>query len=298
MTAEPSAEDAVSVDRRPPEDVFGLLASDVRVDVLRALGETPEQSVAFSDLYDRVAVDDTGNFNYHLEQLRGSFVRKDDGYELTRAGHRIHGALLAGTYTADAAVDPIDLDWDCLLCGGSMVAEYADELAHIYCTDCQKGARFSFPAGSVDQFDREDLPAAFARWLRVYVQQSTTGFCPVCAGRVAGELRRVPGGTADDPKPSRVAFACQRCGRVAQFSGPTLVTYHPAVESFFFEHDLELLEGHASRAWSELDEFDTEILSEDPPRIEVRFAHDGERVTAEVTSNADVENVRRRQYDG
>lgn len=296
MTDEQAAEDAVSVDRRPPEDVFGLLGNDVRVDVLRALGETPEQSVSFSDLFDRVDVRDSGNFTYHLEQLRGSFVRKDDGYELTRAGHRMHGALLAGTYTADATVAPIELDWDCLLCGGGMVAEYDDELAHIYCADCQKGARFSFPAGSLDQFDREELPAAFARWLRTYVQESTTGFCHVCAGRVDGELRRLPGGTADDPKPSRVAFECQRCGRVAQFSGSTRVTYDPEVESFFFEHGLGLLDGHPSRAWSRLDEFDSRIRSEEPPRLEVVFAHGGERITAEITADADVENVRRREY--
>jgi hypothetical protein len=298
MTDESTREDAVTVDRTPPDEVFGLLANDVRVDILRALAETPDDAVAFSDLYDRVAVADSGNFNYHLEQLRGSFVREADGYELTLAGEQMVGALLAGTYTADAAVDQFELDWDCLLCGGRMTAAYREERAWITCGDCGKGARFPFPPGSLEQFDRAELPAAFARWLRTFVQRATTGFCYVCAGRVDGELARLPGGTEDDPKPSRVTFECRRCDRVTQFSGSTLATYYPEVEAFFFEHNLELLEGHASRAWSRLDEFDSRILSEHPPRLEVRFAYGGERVTAEITPDAEIETVRRRQTDG
>lgn len=298
MPEESSPADAVSVEHRPPEAVFGLLANDVRVDILRALGETDQESLSFSALFDRVDVADSGNFNYHLEQLQGSFVRKDGDYELTLAGQEVVGAMLAGTYTADAAVDPIDLDWDCLLCGGGMRASYHDERAWIRCEACGKGAAFSFPPGTLGQFDRAELPAAFGRWLRTLVQQTTSGFCPLCAGRVDGELARLPGGTADDPKPSRVVFDCRQCGEGMQFSGSTLVTYHPEVESFFFEHDLELLDGHASRAWSQLEEFDSRIRSENPPRIEVRFAYDGERVTAEITPEADVEHVQREQVDG
>jgi hypothetical protein len=295
MLEDSAAERAIDVDRRPPEDVFALLANDLRVDVLRALGAAPGETASFSELFDRVDVDDSGNFNYHLDQLRGSFVRKENGeYALTHAGEQVVGAMLAGTYTADAAVDPIALDWDCLLCGGGMVAEYVGERAWIRCADCGKGAGFSFPPGSLDQFDREELPAAFARWLRTTVERTTAGFCTVCAGRVDGELARLPGGTEADPRPSRVAFECRRCGKTAYFSGPTLVTYHPQVIGFFFDHDLELFAGHASRAWSQLDAFDSRIRSREPPRLRVVFAHGGERVTADITADATVENVRRK----
>lgn len=289
------ADDGVTVERRSPDAVFELLSNDLRVDVLRALSDAPGRTASFSGLYDRVDADDTGNFNYHLDRLRGAFVRKDDGeYALTLAGEQIVGALRAGTYTADATVDPIELDWDCLLCGGRMVAAYEDERARIVCEDCGKGAEFPFPPGSLDQFGRDELPAAFARWLHTIVQRTTAGFCNGCAGRVDGELARLPGGTEDDPKPSRVAFECRRCGKTTWLSGPTLATFHPEVVGFFFEHDLDLFAGHASRAWSELDAFDTRIRSTDPPRIQVVFAYEGEGVTAEITADAEVENVRRR----
>ncbi|MFC7189356.1 hypothetical protein ACFQL7_05510 [Halocatena marina] len=66
MIDESSIEDsAVTVERRSPEDVFSLLANDVRIEILHALGETPDTSLSFSELQARVDVADSGNFNYH-----------------------------------------------------------------------------------------------------------------------------------------------------------------------------------------------------------------------------------------
>ena len=288
-----SGDEAVSIDRRSSDAVFGLLANDVRVEILRALGETPDTPVSFSALQDRVDVRDSGNFNYHLDKLVGTFVRRDDDYELTHAGRQIVGAMLAGTYTADASVDPIPLDWDCLLCGGSMIAAYSDERARIVCRDCEKGARFSFPPGSLDQFERAELPAAFARWLRHLFQQPRSGFCQVCSGRTTGELARLPGGTEDDPEPSLVRFDCQRCGTTAQLSGTSFATYHPIVEGFLLEHGFDTFAGHPSRIWAQLDDFHSEIRAEDPPRLAVVLEHDGERVTTEILADATVGSVER-----
>ncbi len=298
MFDEPPAEDdSVTVERRSPEDVFGLLGNGVRIEILRVLGETPEKPLSFSELRERADIDDSGNFNYHLEKLLGSFVRKDGDYELTHAGEQIVGAMLAGTYTADATVDAIPLDWDCLLCGGAMVAEYFREHARIHCRACEKGAVFPFPPGSLDQFDRDELPAAFARWLRHLVQQTTAGFCHVCAGRVDGRLERLPGGTESDPKPTQITFECRQCGGGMRFSGSTLVTHHPEVEGFFLDHGLDLLSGHPSRAWSRLDRFDSQIVANDPPRVEIIFAHEGETITAEIAPDATVRNVQRHTTD-
>ncbi|WP_438268693.1 DUF7351 domain-containing protein [Halocatena marina] len=184
-----------------------------------------------------------------------------------------------------------------MLCGGAMTAEYFGERAHISCQTCGKGAVFPFPPGCLTQFDRSELPAAFARWLRQLVKRTIAGFCHVCAGRVDGALARLPGGTEANPKPSQAAFECQRCGGGMRFSGATLATFHPQVESFFFEHDLHLLAGHASRAWSRLDRFDSETLETDPPRLEMTFAHGGETLTAEIMPDATIRTVQRYATD-
>ncbi|MFT4882769.1 MAG: hypothetical protein ACI8U4_000263 [Natronomonas sp.] len=289
--------EAVSIDHRSDVDVFGLLANETRVEILRALGEQPDTPLSFSELQDRTDVRDSGNFNYHLDQLLGTFVRKDDDYELTLAGRHIVGAIHAGTYTADARVEPIALDWDCLLCGGEMIAEYADERGKIRCRDCGKGAEFSFPPGTLDQFDREALPAAFGRWLRTLAQRELAGFCIICAGRTTSEIARLPGGTEADPKPSMVSFDCDRCGTTSTISGTSFVTYHPSVEGFFFDHGYDTFEGHPTRVWSQLDRFESEILSEDPPRIRVFFEDDGERISAEITADASIRNVNRQRLE-
>lgn len=295
MTDEPSDVDsAVNVERRSPDEVFGLLSSEVRVGILRTLGETPNKALTFSELYDRVEMADSGNFNYHLDQLMGVFVRESSGYELTHAGERIIGAIHAGTYTTNATVEPIQVGWNCLLCGSDMIAEYTNEKAVFRCVDCNEGARFSFPTGSLDQFAREELPYAFARWWHHLGQQFIDGFCSYCAGRMEGELVRLPGGTEDDPKPSQAEFECRRCGAVAIVSGATIATFHPVVEGFFAEHGFDVWASHPSQVWGEMDAFDSAVLSEEPPRIEMQFEYEDEMAVAEIEPDATISRVQRR----
>jgi transcription elongation factor Elf1 len=286
-------ERSVSVERRSPEEVFGLLSNEIRVDILRELGRDPDGSLSFSELFGRLDVADSGKFNYHLSELCGALVRKEDDYELTYAGKQVVGAIHAGTYTANATVDPIRVGWTCLLCGGEMVAEYRDGSAKVRCTACEKGAEFSFPPGSLDQFDRTELPHAFARWWHHTVERITDRFCPTCAGRIDGELVRPPGGDEDDPEPSMVEFECQRCGTQYRVSGATLATSHPVVEGFLVEHGFDVSDRHPSQVWGRLDESNVSVLSSEPLRIEVQFVNDGDVVTAEIARDGTVESVER-----
>lgn len=289
----PDDEPAVHVERRSPDDVFGLLGNEVRVEILRALGETPDDAVSFSALFERVDVADSGNFNYHLDALSGSLVRKSDGYELTHAGRRVVGAIHAGTYTANATIESFSAGWECQLCGGDMAVSYADERAHFRCADCGKGASFPFPPGDLDQFSREELPGAFARWWHHLATRLRDGFCGLCAGRLDGDLVSPPGGTEDDPRPSRAEYTCRRCGSTTWVSGSTVATFHPVVEGFFAEHGFDVSARHPSQVWGEMDVWETVVRSEDPLRLEVRFTHDGEAVVATLEPDATVSHVRR-----
>ena len=235
--------DGVAVERRSPEAVFALLGDDIRVGILRALGETPDEAVPFADLQRRVDVRDSGQFNYHLGKLRGSFVRRgDDGYELTHAGRQIVGAMHAGTYTADATVEAVDIDDPCPLCDGHLVAEYADELGRIRCTDCEEFRNeFGFPPGSLDQFEHEALPAAFDRWMRHVLGGVVTGFCHLCAGRMEGRLVVDPPEERIASLPAHVEYECARCGSSARIGPHGPATFHPAVQGFLYErgHDVQ-----------------------------------------------------------
>lgn len=72
-----------------PEKAFSLLGNETRVAIIRELGAT-EDPRSFSDLHAAVGVRDSGGFNYHLQKLVGTFIRRaDGGYELSEAGVRI-----------------------------------------------------------------------------------------------------------------------------------------------------------------------------------------------------------------
>lgn len=298
VSEQPPAEtESISVERRSPEETFELIANEVRVEILDALGENPNGALSFSELYDRVEIDDTGNFNYHLKKLCGSFVRHADGYELTYAGRRIVGAIHAGTYTANATVEPTEIGWDCQLCGGEMVVGYRDERARFRCLDCERGAEFPFPPGALDQFARSELPHAFSRWWYRTVTEITSGFCPTCSGRLDGELARLPGGDEAEPAPSMVAFECCRCGTIPTVSGATVATVHPAVEGFLDAHGFDVSTRHPSQIWDELDASSATVVSEDPSRIEFRFEHGDEAVAVELEPDGTVGAVSRHVSD-
>ena len=102
----------------PPEDAFSLLGNETRIGIIQALWQTGNDRVSFSELRDRADVADSGQFNYHLDKLVGTFVHRDEnGYELTYAGRQIIGAILDGTYTKRAEIEPFEIGGSCSICG-------------------------------------------------------------------------------------------------------------------------------------------------------------------------------------
>jgi len=95
-----------------PNEAFSLVASETRFVVLQALWGlttgTGRSSVSFADLRDASGITDSGQFNYHLDQLTPQFVRKLDGeYQLTTAGRRVVGAAFSGSLTdMETTIDP------------------------------------------------------------------------------------------------------------------------------------------------------------------------------------------------
>ncbi len=274
----------ISVERRPPEAVFALLGNETRLAVLRALVEA-EGPLAFSELRERVGAPDSGGFNYHLGKLVGTFVKQgEDGYELTLAGLQLVGALVAGTYTATATLEPIELDDVCPTCGeGPLVVTYEDEHAHVRCADCEDfHNQFSFPPGTIDQYDRDELPEAFDRWLWTLFGRVTAGFCVNCAGRLTGEL------DADEDSP-RIEWRCERCGDVASASAATPVRYHPAAQGFFHDHGID---PRTTPSWRLAPRRDVDVTVGGREAV-VELTLDGETLTARVGADGTVSDVAR-----
>lgn len=82
-------------------DTLALLGDQRRVAIvaeLAAAGAVPGSATTlrFSRLRDRVGVEDSGQFNYHLGKLCGRLVeRTEEGYRLTPAGAALGERLVA-----------------------------------------------------------------------------------------------------------------------------------------------------------------------------------------------------------
>lgn len=287
-------DEGVSVDRRSPDETFALLGNEIRVAILRALAADPDDARSFSDLREAVGERDSGKFNYHLRKLTDQFVKHtDDGYELSLAGRQVVGALLAGTYTADATMAPIPIDEPCPECeADSLEVAYEDEHVLVRCTNCEEFYNeFTFPPGALDQYDTAALPEALDRWLWTTFARIIAGFCPTCGGRMDGRL--VLDDTGRFPAAVRGQFDCTRCGDHASTSAVLPVYFHPAVMGFYYDHGLDVTAEPTWRLSAVQDEYEIELVSEDPPRVRVVIGIGGDVVTAVVDESGTVTSIDR-----
>jgi len=96
---------------------------------------------------------DSGDVNYHLDKLRGRFVRgTGDGYRTTAAGMQVVGAAVAGVYDPDE-LDPAAVGDDCPVCREALTATYEDGLLRVACPS-EHQFRTPLPPGSVDEGGR------------------------------------------------------------------------------------------------------------------------------------------------
>ena len=284
------SEDGTTVRRRPPEEIFSLLGDSTRIQILRAIREIESDAVSFSDIRERVGTRDSGKFNYHLKKLTDSFVRKtDDGYDLTMAGQAVVGAMLSGTYTAVAEMEPIDLEeGNCLECGGQLRIEYENEAIEIFCAECgETHGQFTFPPGTLDQYDHEELPGAFNYWIRSEFAQAISGFCPNCAGRLQPFVEQ------DDDGHFMARYDCSRCGQEVSSSVGAILLFEPTVISFCHEHGIDLTERHYWELdWLRKD--NASVVSTDPLLLQVRVTVDGAILDVTVDETHEVVDAVRR----
>jgi DNA-binding HxlR family transcriptional regulator len=173
-----------------PEEAFALLGNEIRIDIIWALSKTPDESLSFSELRSRIDVPDSGQFNYHLTELLGSFVRRDEGeYELTFAGTQVVGAIFSGSFNQRGAPLTVELDSTCAICESVLLVEYERECVTISCPACDDLiASFGFPPGAFENRTTDDLARTFNTWIRSLLTATVNGFCLICAGRMRGSI--------------------------------------------------------------------------------------------------------------
>lgn len=273
-------------DTAAPSEAFQPLGNEVRTRILTALldDEQGPRSQTFSELAEASGADTTAGFAYHLRQLTDHYLHEtDDGYTLTDAGVRIARAIASGAYTDSVDRSPVPIDDPCPFCDdAALVAAATDNTVTIDCDACERTIlRLPFPPGGHRTHADEALPAALDRLYRHRVALMTEGSCPECGGASNANVGYVDT-TADEREHdhdrerdrAQLQLDCMGCGYTLNCPVTLAVLDHPAVVSFYHEHDVDVRKRpiwNVGREWRET------VLSDDPwcVRVSTEVANDG-----------------------
>jgi len=203
---------------------FSLLAHEIRLDIIRAffnqwddieadsLDDAREKrGLRYSTLMDAIGMQDSGKFNYHLEQLLGVYVEQvGEQYVPTASSIALYHAVLANRPTENLHQDEVDIDASCPACGEPILARYDQEYLIVDCEHCDDwwGLRYPFPKNGLDSRAGTELLDALDNRAMYDIGLARTGQCPSCAGHVSIELApdRLDGGQIPT-----VSFSCGTC---------------------------------------------------------------------------------------
>lgn len=259
------------------ERAFKCVANDTRVDILRALWAVRtdgDGTTSFSELRDRVGVDDAGRFNYHLGKLVPEFVRKrDERYELTHTGAKLIGDAVSGAYAEPEATGGAPtVVGDCHRsdCDGNTTAAYRDGELRFGCDACDRVPdAVPAPPIVVDSADPQDAPAAGSRFTMLTVERVNRGFCHLCDGPIEQTVARFH----PDFEPEIDGFVdviheCQACGNWRRSGARGALIGHPAVVSLLYDAGVDYRRvPHWEQAW--LSEATERLVNDGPVRVTV-----------------------------
>ena len=238
--------DVTDADDRSRGDAYAALTDETRVRILLELAAHyrnawSEGWLSFSELRDRVGVEDAGRFSYHLGELQDEYVRKVGGeYRPQVAALEIAAAIRAGTYEgATTTADERRTDYACPHCDEALVLTYRNRLLYLGCDT--HGAALAYPTPP-RALQGRTLSAVVDLSLRKHagdVALLRDGACPHCWG--PAELTYPRGSVPDsyllDDVPYATA-ACETCWLCYPLPVAHTVLGHPAVETLYAEHGL------------------------------------------------------------
>jgi len=274
--------------RRWAHGAFGLLGHEIRLDILVSLFADWEgartEPVSYATLMDAVGMRDSGKFNYHLDQLRGVYVRQiEGGYVPTAGATALYRAVLGHRPTDTLTIEDIELDTDCPVCGTTTVLGYERGFVTIDCRRCEEwtGYSYPFPQHGVEQRDVDALLSALDSRIAHDVELLRDGQCPDCAGTVATTLHL--DSAEEEPW---VGMDCRTCSLTVGLSVLGAVRGDDRVADALAAVGID----PRLPVW-ELPAGQTAIESRDPRRVRVEVDTDGGTATIVVDEAIDVVSV-------
>jgi transcription elongation factor Elf1 len=302
---EADLDDAPADSLSAASSAFEVLGNETRMAILEGLiaddgpGVVPVER-SFTELFERTDEETTAGFAYHLRQLVGQYVAKDEEserYRLTYAGGRVARELVAGTYVESVDRSPVELADPCPFCDGTTLqAETADNVVSVRCRECSvELLSLPFPPGG-HRTQGEAFVEAFNRHHRRRVATMSAGSCPECGGAVSSAVRPVspPGVAKDDDEGVLVHLDCDGCGYRVRVPVTMTVLDHPAVVSLYNDHGVDVRE---RPVWNVGDEWRETLLSTDPLAVRVSTALGDDELSLYVDGTASVVHTERGSFE-
>lgn len=277
-------------DHTDSKDAFALAGNEVRMEVIRELGDAqgsrgPPATLSFAELRRRVEPGmDSGRFNYHLQQLVGHFVASvEEGYRLEPEGTTLYRTIRAGSFASHDSLPPTTLDSECHFCGCSQEALYDGGRFTVRCEDCTHVYhRQTIPPQAVGTTITDTLVRRVDQYHRHQLSADSRGVCPICVSSI--DTRFLPAGDvtmAGDTVDQLTVFAhtgCPHCGHQHYMTVGSLLLARSELISFCYERGLDVTTVPVwELEFAATDRF-VEIRSRNPWRVSLTLSLDGDEL--------------------
>lgn len=316
MTDAESAKDGGPIQ---PGDAFAVLGNETRMDVLRTLWEArdpfeppSENALSFTELRERVGMADPGQFNYHLNELVGRFVRRTEaGYVLRPNATDVLRAVVTGSVTGEEHDLRADATDPCPLCGAAVEVRYSNPTLTVRCTECRgeyltdvapEGTLMSsstFPPHGLGDRSGQELWEALFVHLTINAFGFLRGVCPKCAAPTSTTVEACTDhsdeGMCAECESTQAVVAtmyCDTCTAAWRFPAWVTAMTHPDVIGFFDEHGLDADGGITLDVYASFLTAREDVRSTDPPELEVTAAVDGDELAVTIDETLGVTDVR------
>lgn len=201
-------------------DPHALLADGTRLSIFRELVQcfidSPlDRGVSFTTLFDRTDVEDSGLFNYHLNQLLDTLARKtESGYTLTFAGVQIASNILSVRSFSVRDSVRRELSRTCPLCADRLELSYDQGLLAAGCESCHVFEDIA-PPRLLETHPPDRVADILAIGIVDNLRRAQRGVCAQCFGHVEWDIHEVTGDPASKfGEPVVVLGVCQTCAAV------------------------------------------------------------------------------------
>ncbi|MFB6360959.1 MAG: winged helix-turn-helix domain-containing protein [Halobacteriales archaeon] len=303
-----------------PDDAFGLLGNQIRMEILHTLGSEAEP-VSFSALREAVGVRDSGQFNYHLEKLTDHFIAKtESGYTLRQPGQRVIQAVLSGAITEDPVLERTPTELPCFYCGTPIDVSYRDGEVRMHCGDCpqtdaaesdtdnsvppEQQELLGFvrlpPAGIVDRSAEEVLESAYT-WYYNQVLTMADGVCPRCSAALDHPVTACDDHDFSEGyceqcghrSAARITYRCPNCSFERELGFSNHFLNNPDLQRFALDHGVEVVSPSFERVYASVGSNETEVISTDPFEARITYEVSDASLTLTVDGELSVTGITR-----